>query len=120
MPNHTFILYVEDPLASAVFYEKLLGAKPIDASPGFALFALTAPTMLGLWKRAAVLPPVTVPTGSNEFCFQVESTQDVDQFFSSIKMIGAVVLQEPTQMDFGYTFTAADPDGHRLRVFCPS
>jgi hypothetical protein len=23
------------------------------------------------------------------------------------------------QMDFGYTFVAADPDGHRLRVFVP-
>jgi predicted lactoylglutathione lyase len=32
-------------------------------------------------------------------------------------MIGADVLQKPTQMDFGYTFTVADPDGHRLRAF---
>jgi hypothetical protein len=23
-------------------------------------------------------------------------------------------------MDFGHTFTAADPDGHRLRVFAPA
>jgi len=23
-------------------------------------------------------------------------------------------------MDFGRTFLAADPDGHRLRVFCPA
>jgi len=27
------------------------------------------------------------------------------------------VRQEPTDMDFGFTFTMADPDGHRLRVF---
>ena len=31
--------------------------------------------------------------------------------------LGLKILQEPTKMDFGYTFTAADPDGHRLRVF---
>ncbi len=117
MPTHTMILYVEDPLKSAEFYERLLQAKPLEASPGFAVFALNAPTMLGLWKRADVLPKVTVPTGSNELSFQVDSNAMVDQFFESAKMIGADVLQAPTQMDFGYTFTVADPDGHRLRAF---
>ena len=29
-------------------------------------------------------------------------------------------LQAPTRMDFGLTFTASDPDGHRLRVFSPA
>ena len=120
MPNHSFLLYVEDPLKSAEFYEKLLRAKPVEASPGFAMFALTAQTMLGLWKRADVLPKVTVPAGSNELGFHVESKDIVEQFFESAKSIGAVVLQEPTQMDFGYTFTVADPDGHRLRVFASS
>ena len=117
MPNHSFLLYVEDPLKSAEFYEKLLRAKPVEASPGFAMFALTPPTMLGLWKRADVLPKVTVSTGCNEVGFHVESKEIVGQFFESAKQIGAKVLQEPTQMDFGFTFTVADPDGHRLRVF---
>jgi predicted enzyme related to lactoylglutathione lyase len=120
MPSHTFILYVEDPLQSAIFYEKLLRAKPVDASPGFAVFALAAPTMLGLWKRADVMPKVTAPPGSNELSFEVESKDKVQQFFADSKMIGADVLQEPIQMDFGYTFTVADPDGHRLRVFATS
>jgi predicted enzyme related to lactoylglutathione lyase len=119
MPNHTFILYVEDPLKSAAFYEKLLRAKPLDASPGFAVFALAPPTMLGLWKRADVLPAVTVATGSNELSFEVENRDMVDQFFTAAQDIGATVLQKPTQMDFGYTFTVADPDGHRLRAFVP-
>ena len=117
MPNHSFLLYVEDPLKSADFYEKLLRAKPVEASPGFAMFALSPPTMLGLWKRADVLPKVTAPTGSNELSFHVDSVAIVEQFFESAKQIGARVLQEPTQMDFGHTFTVADPDGHRLRVF---
>ena len=117
MPNHSFLLYVEDPLKSVEFYEKLLLAKPVEASPGYAMFALTAPVMLGLWKRADVLPKVTAPTGCNEVGFHVESKEIVEKFFESAKMIGASVLQEPVQMDFGYTFTVADPDGHRLRVF---
>jgi predicted enzyme related to lactoylglutathione lyase len=117
MPNHTFILYVEDPIVSAQFYEKLLRAKPVEASPGFAMFALTPPTMLGLWKRSEVVPKVTAATGSNEVGFHVEAKAIVDQFFATSKQIGARVLQEPEPMDFGYTFTVADPDGHRLRVF---
>jgi len=117
MPQHTFILYVDDPLKSAAFYEKLLNAKPVEASHGFAAFALAPPTMLGLWKRTEVLPQVTVPTGSNEVSFNVDSKEEVATFFAASKQIGAKVLQEPTQMDFGYTFTVADPDGHRLRVF---
>ena len=117
MPYHSFLLYVEDPLKSAEFYEKLLRAKPVEASPGFAMFALNPTTILGLWKRDDVLPKVTAPTGSNEVGFQVESKTVVDEFFVGTKKIGAAVLQEPTQMDFGYTFTVVDPDGHRLRVF---
>jgi len=120
MLSHSFLLYVEDPIASAAFYEKLLRAPPVEASPGFAMFALTAPTMLGLWKRADVLPKATAPAGSNEIGFTVESDAVVDQFFAASKQIGAAVLQQPTLMDFGYTFTIADPDGHRLRVFAPS
>ena len=33
---------------------------------------------------------------------------------------GLAVIQTPTDMDFGHTFVALDPDGHRLRVFAPS
>ncbi len=32
---------------------------------------------------------------------------------------GFKTLQKPVNMDFGRTFVALDPDGHRLRVFCP-
>jgi catechol 2,3-dioxygenase-like lactoylglutathione lyase family enzyme len=28
--------------------------------------------------------------------------------------------QSPTELDFGRTFVALDPDGHRLRVFAPA
>ena len=50
----------------------------------------------------------------------METDPTVDQFFASAKAIGAAVLQEPTHLDFGYTFTVADPDGNRLRVFAPT
>lgn len=30
---------------------------------------------------------------------------------------GATILMRPTDLDFGRSFVAADPDGHRLRVY---
>ena len=39
-------------------------------------------------------------------------------FYSGV-LGGPPVEASPTFMDFGYTFTAKDPDGHRLRVFAP-
>ena len=36
---------------------------------------------------------------------------------SGLMLGGVKILQPPTDMDFGRTFVALDPDGHRLRVF---
>ena len=33
---------------------------------------------------------------------------------------GVTIAQAPTDLDFGRTFVALDPDGHRLRVFRPA
>ena len=33
---------------------------------------------------------------------------------------GINIIQSPTQLDFGFTFTVGDPDGHRVRVMSPS
>jgi hypothetical protein len=30
---------------------------------------------------------------------------------------GLSIILAPAKMDFGFTFLACDPDGHRLRVF---
>ena len=46
----TTILYVTDPLASARWWGELLGLRPVETSPGFALFVLSSGLQLGLWK----------------------------------------------------------------------
>ena len=33
-----------------------------------------------------------------------------------VALLGFPIALEPTTLDFGYTFVATDPDGHRLRV----
>ncbi len=115
----TYVLnYVADPLKSASLYSKLFGREPVERSPGFALFVLPSGVAFGLWKRDEVEPRATLPGGA-EFCVTVDSDDAVRSARESWAGLGLKILQEPTRMDFGYTFTAADPDGHRLRVFNP-
>ncbi len=120
MANPNFILlYVNDPTRSALFYEYLLRSSPVEASPTFAMFALESGWMLGLWSKHTVEPAAT-PVGGSELAFAVANEQAVRELYQDWKEHGLRIVQEPTQMDFGYTFTALDPDGHRLRVFASS
>lgn len=118
-PNF-ILLYVADPRVSADFYSDLLGDPPIEASPTFAMFALESGVMLGLWSRAHVEPAASMTGGGGELGFSVKDNARVDEIFFDWRERGLPILQSPTQMDFGYTFVAVDPDGHRLRVFAPS
>jgi catechol 2,3-dioxygenase-like lactoylglutathione lyase family enzyme len=119
MPIPNFLLlYVDSPAASASFYENLLGHPPVEASPTFAMFALKSGIMLGLWSRHTVEPAAS-PSGGSELAFTVADEAAVDSTCAGWAAKGVTILQPPTVMDFGRTFTAADPDGHRLRVFAP-
>jgi predicted enzyme related to lactoylglutathione lyase len=118
-PPSFLILYVDSLMNSATFYERLFGRKPVEASPGFALFALEGGLKLGLWARADVKPPSHVAGGSHEICFTVPDDAGVDQLHASWREQGISIAQPPVTLDFGYTFTALDPDEHRLRVFAP-
>ena len=121
MPNFNFvILYVENPPASASFYADLLGCPVIDSAPTFAMLPLTDSVMLGLWSRKAVEPAATAFAGAGEVALTVEDVAAVKATYADWKKRGLTILQEPVQMDFGHTFVAADPDGHRLRVFVPA
>ena len=120
MTSPNFILaYVADAPKSAELYSKLLGAQPVESSPNWAMFAFPNGLALGLWARNDVEPRATLPGGS-EIGFPVESDEAVSVTRDAWAKLGLKILQEPTKMDFGYTFPAADPDGHRLRVFSPS
>lgn len=112
------LLYVTDPQASARFYQGLLGKPAIETSPTFAMFPLASGAMLGLWKRDTVAPAATGAPGAGELAFAVEGGRAaVDARHAEWQALGLTLLQSPTALDFGYTFTAQDPDGHRLRVF---
>jgi len=117
-PNF-LILYVESPVASAAFYADLLGRKPVESSASFAMFALESGLMLGLWSRRTVAPAATAPSGGGELAFTAADAAAVDGLHRDWTKRGLAVIQPPTDLDFGRTFVALDPDGHRLRVFAP-
>ena len=116
-PNF-ILLYVASPAESAAFYTRLLGKPAIEASPTFSMFALDSGVMLGLWGAAGVEPAAT-PVGGGELAFAVKDAAAVHARHAAWQALGLSIVQAPAAMDFGFTFTALDPDGHRLRVFAP-
>jgi len=118
-PNF-IILYVDNPPTSAAFYSNLLGHSPVESSPTFVMFALASGVMLGLWSRHTVEPAALVSGGGGELGFSVANIDAVRALYTDWSERGLTIAQQPTHMDFGYTFVALDPDGHRLRVFAPT
>lgn len=113
------ILYVDSPEKSGAFYGALLSADPVESSPTFVLFALPNGLKLGLWSRHTVEPRAEAAGGGGEIGFTVDEAASVDATHADWSARGLKILQQPLDMDFGRTFVALDPDGHRLRVFCP-
>ena len=120
MPNFRLIvLYVKDIAASTTFYRDLLGAGPVEASPTFAMFPMP-PIMLGLWQNDQVKPAPGGNPGALELDFGVADAQAVRDTHADWVKRGITIAQEPMTLDFGDSFVALDPDGHRLRVMAPN
>lgn len=113
------ILYVGNVAKSAEIYSQILGTPALQLSEGFALFKPDAGGLLGLWQRDVVDPPATSP-GGVELAFAVQDAASVERYHALWSAHGLEIIQAPRQMVFGLTFTARDPDGHRLRVFHPT
>lgn len=111
------ILYVADPAASAAFYAGLFGAGPIEESPNFIMFKLETGLMFGLWRGSDVKPAAPALPGASELVFM---SGDVDAMYANWSARGVAILATPATAEFGRSFVAADPDGHRLRVLTPS
>ncbi len=118
-PNFV-ILYVKDPSASAAFYADVLGRTPVEVSPTFVMFALSSGVMLGLWLRDNVAPAATASPGGAELAITMADADAVRATHADWSRRKLKIAQPPTAMDFGFTFVALDPDGHRLRVFAPA
>lgn len=112
------LLAVRDPAASALLYAQVLGVQPVETSPTFVLFVLPGGLKLGLWI-ADEIAPTPRPAGGVELSFSQPDRDAVLSTHATWVALGLKIVQEPTEMDFGFTFVAEDPDGHRLRPFAP-
>lgn len=112
--------YVADAPAATALYTRLFGAEPVQSTPAFSMFAFPNGTTFGLWGRSDVQPATEAPGGAVEFGFQAMNDAEVNKLHDDWQKLGLDIIQPPTTMPFGFTFTARDPDGHRLRVFAPA
>jgi len=110
------VLYVKDPLASVAFYRDVLAQEPSVTYQTFSSFELPGGFTLGLWAEHTVAPEPTASGHRLELAFMVEDEGAVRAHYEKWKAEGLQIAQELTEMDFGPTFVALDPDGHRLRV----
>jgi catechol 2,3-dioxygenase-like lactoylglutathione lyase family enzyme len=121
VPELTYILlYVSDPAASAEFYSRLLKREAaLDRLPTFADCQIHDGAKLGLWSKTNVKPPARARAGGSEIMFKVADTQELMAAYADCAERGIPIAQTPTEMNFGLTFVALDPDGHRLRLYAP-
>jgi catechol 2,3-dioxygenase-like lactoylglutathione lyase family enzyme len=110
------LLAVRDPRESAKLYTRILGQEPVETSDSFVLYVLPSGLKIGLWIASEIDPKPLAP-GGVEISFSEESKEAVRRTYDEWTKLGLKVLQEPTDMDFGFTFVVSDPDGHRLRPF---
>ncbi|UHD44127.1 VOC family protein [Aureimonas altamirensis] len=112
----SLILYVDDVNASTAFYKAILDSDPVQTFKDFSVFALTADFVVGLQSKHTIDPKPQSAFGGFEISMSYATNAEVDELYRDWKAKGIVMALEPTTLDFGYTFVATDPDGHRLRV----
>ena len=114
-PN-SIILYVSDVEKSTRFYTRLLNAEPVEQYSEFSVFTLSDDMILGLQAKSGIDPEPQPHIGGTEICMSDVSNREVDDIFRKWSELGVEIIMKPSVLDFGYTFEATDPDGHRLRV----
>lgn len=118
LPN-LILLYVQDPIRSSQFYEKLFGQAPDATFATYASFSFTNGLSLGLWSTHAK-DFVSCGDGNRaELAIMVNSDEAVEAEYLRWQSVGVVIEQAPMDAVFGRTFVALDPDGHRIRVCTP-
>lgn len=117
-PN-LILFYVENPIESASFYEKIFEQRPVSTFPSYAAFTFSNGLTFSLWSTKAK-NFVSSGTGSrSELAFMVSNDDEVRRLHELWVKRGVSIEQELHEAVFGLTFVALDPDGHRIRVCMP-
>ncbi len=118
IPN-LFLFYVQNPLESALFYEKIFSRKPVASFPTYVAFTFENGLTFGLWSRQAKNFVSGGYGHRSELSFMVKNEQAVHELRKQWREFGVAIEQELHEAVFGLTFVALDPDGHRIRVCIP-
>ncbi|WP_428789702.1 VOC family protein [Vibrio profundum] len=70
-----------------------------------------------LKQLAQVSPSANATGGGTELSLMAEDSKTLHQLYEQWETKGVKFLQTLTELVFGLTFVAIDPDGHRIRVF---
>lgn len=109
------VFYVNNLALSQHFYQELLGIPSKQLSPTYAVFKFENGVIIGLKEKAEQEINLT-GNGAVELAFTAEHHAEVEKLFLTWQKKEITILEPPTQVSYGFTFVAADPDGNRLRV----
>ncbi len=115
-PN-LLLLYVQNPMESAKFYEKIFKTKPVASFPTYVAFSFTNGFTFSLWSTEAENFVSGGQGHRSELAFMVPSEEDqVRALRNEWKEFDVQIEQDLHEAVFGLTFVALDPDNHRIRV----
>ena len=113
---NSVMIGTKQPKVLATFYEKVLGkpAEMVDEKNGFFGWQAGA-AYLSVLDHSEMVGRTKDP-GRIMFNFE---TPQVKEEYVRIKALGAVVIQEPYEMEGGWIATLADPDGNYFQLVTP-
>jgi catechol 2,3-dioxygenase-like lactoylglutathione lyase family enzyme len=117
-PN-LLLFYVNNPIESSIFYEKIFKIKPVASFPTYVAFSFANGLTFGLWSTQANNFVSGGQGHLSELAFLVPNEAEVRTLRSEWHHAGVPIEQDLHEAVFGLTFVALDPDGHRIRVCIP-
>lgn len=118
IPN-LLLFYVEDPLVSAAFYEKIFEINPVASYPNYVAFSFENGFTFSVWSKQAENFVSGGEGHRSELAFMVQNEEEVRKLRKTWGKLGVEIEQELHEATFGLTFVALDPDNHRIRVCIP-
>lgn len=117
-------LFVEDPVRSKEFYERVFGAPIVNEDAQSAAFAFDGGVIVNLLDRreapGLVEPAAVAAADAGSSALLTAAVEDVDAACAALAELGVALLNGPQDRPWGIRTAAfADPDGHVWEVAAP-
>jgi uncharacterized glyoxalase superfamily protein PhnB len=106
-------------LCRAFGFEEMFRLEGEDGSIGHSELSLRGATVAlsTVWRDGGFSTPHELGGVHGQIWLEVD---DVDAHFARARAEGAIVINEPTDQEYGYrTYRAVDPEGHRWYFAAP-